>query len=184
MRLWRAQAKDYDVPAETLDAALRYLIAIQDHLDPRWGLATRYTLSAYAVYVLELSGRPVPNVAQQVFGTMPLEEAPMEGLGWLLPSLSASNRGRVLDLINNRISETAATAQITSRYEDKGYLVLHADRRDDAVLLESLIRLEPESDVIVKLVRGLMAARVQGRWGQYSGKCLRLVGDGQILPDL
>lgn len=43
--------------------------------------------------------------------------------------------------------------------------MLHSDRRTDAVVLDALIALRPDSDLIVKVVRGLMAARENGRWG-------------------
>jgi hypothetical protein len=43
--------------------------------------------------------------------------------------------------------------------------MLHSDRRTDAVVLDALIAMQPDSDLIVKVVRGLMAARENGRWG-------------------
>lgn len=160
----RAREKGFTVSGETTNRALQYLESMDKHIDKVWGEKTRYTLKAYAAYVLELAGKPNGSLVQSTFRSMPMEKAPLEGLGWLLPSLSSGDQERVLRFLNNRVSETAATAQFTTHYEDKGYLVLHTDRRDDAVVLESLIRIEPANDIIVKLVRGLMAARVQGRW--------------------
>lgn len=162
--LVRVKAKGYAIPEQTLQRALRYLKQIERHYDDRYSKRMRYSLSSYAVYVLRLAGESTAGRAGEVFAKLPIDQAPIEGLGWLLPSLSNAQQRETLHFLNNRISETAATAQITSRYEDKGYLVLHAKRRDDAVLLESLIEVDSSNDIIVKLVRGLMASQVKGRW--------------------
>jgi alpha-2-macroglobulin len=42
--------------------------------------------------------------------------------------------------------------------------LLHSNRRTDAVLLEALIADQPQSDLIPKLVEGLLAQRRKGRW--------------------
>jgi hypothetical protein len=44
-------------------------------------------------------------------------------------------------------------------------VLLHSDRRADGVILEALIGDQPKSDLIPKLVRGLLAHRTAGRWG-------------------
>src|SRR6185503_14103806 len=49
-------------------------------------------------------------------------------------------------------------------YRNGAYLLLHSSRRTDAVLLDALIAAEPQSDLIPKLVSGLLAGRTAGRW--------------------
>ncbi|MFN2221451.1 MAG: hypothetical protein ACK2UH_02790, partial [Candidatus Promineifilaceae bacterium] len=44
------------------------------------------------------------------------------------------------------------------------YLLLHSNRRTDAIILDALIAGDPESDLIPKVVNGLLAHRTQGRW--------------------
>jgi uncharacterized protein YfaS (alpha-2-macroglobulin family) len=67
--------------------------------------------------------------------------------------------------LGNHVVETAGAANFTTSYrEDDGYLLLASDRRADGVILEALIRDQPQSDLIPKLVAGLMAQRKQGRW--------------------
>jgi hypothetical protein len=44
-------------------------------------------------------------------------------------------------------------------------LLLQSDRRTDAILLDALIADDPESDLIPKVVNGLLAHRTRGRWG-------------------
>ena len=67
--------------------------------------------------------------------------------------------------LNNRVTETAGAATVASGYSDGDYLLLHSSRRADAVLLEALVVDQPDSDLITKLVRGLLGHRTAGRWG-------------------
>ncbi|HYV82635.1 MAG TPA: hypothetical protein VE931_03915, partial [Pyrinomonadaceae bacterium] len=67
-------------------------------------------------------------------------------------------------LLNNRVTETAGAAHFVSSYGDSDYLLLHSDRRADGVILEALIVDQPSSDLISKIVRGLLAHRTRGRW--------------------
>jgi uncharacterized protein YfaS (alpha-2-macroglobulin family) len=65
----------------------------------------------------------------------------------------------------NRIVETAGAAHFTTYYhEEDGYLLLSSDRRTDAIVLQALIDVDPQSELIPKLVKGLLAGRVRGRW--------------------
>ena len=62
------------------------------------------------------------------------------------------------------VEETAAAAHFVTSYGDDAYLLMHSDRRVDALLLEGLIGDQPDSDLIPKLVRGLLGHKVKGRW--------------------
>jgi uncharacterized protein YfaS (alpha-2-macroglobulin family) len=64
----------------------------------------------------------------------------------------------------NRVTETAGAAHFVSSYGDGAYLLLHSDRRADGILLDALIGDQPQSELIPKLVRGLLAQRTAGRW--------------------
>jgi uncharacterized protein YfaS (alpha-2-macroglobulin family) len=64
----------------------------------------------------------------------------------------------------NHVSETAGAANFTTGYADGSYLVLSSDRRVDGVMLESLIQEQKDSDLIPKLVTGLLAHRKAGHW--------------------
>jgi uncharacterized protein YfaS (alpha-2-macroglobulin family) len=49
-------------------------------------------------------------------------------------------------------------------YGDAAHLLLYSNRRADAILLEALIADQPASDLIPKIVAGLLAHRRAGRW--------------------
>ena len=58
-----------------------------------------------------------------------------------------------------------APPTFTTAYNDQTYLLLSSDRRTDAILLDALIEDNPQSDLIPKVVNGLLAHRTKGRWG-------------------
>ena len=66
--------------------------------------------------------------------------------------------------MNNRVTETAGAAHFADSYSDGAYTILHSDRRADGVILDALIGDQPQSDLIPKLVRGLLSGRRRGRW--------------------
>ena len=52
----------------------------------------------------------------------------------------AAQRAELLRIVNNRATETASTATFATAYEEGEYLLLHSERRTDAVVLEALLR--------------------------------------------
>jgi uncharacterized protein YfaS (alpha-2-macroglobulin family) len=70
-----------------------------------------------------------------------------------------------LHFLNNRTTETAATANFVTNYGDGAWLIMYSNRRADGVLLEAMIKADPKNDLIPKLVRGLLDHRKKGHWG-------------------
>jgi uncharacterized protein YfaS (alpha-2-macroglobulin family) len=90
-------------------------------------------------------------------------------VAWIYPVVSGaqgaeSTVAAIRKLVGNRIEETAGAAHFVTSYSDSDYLLLHSDRRIDALFLEGLIGDQPKSDVIPKLVEGLLGHRKAGRW--------------------
>ncbi len=165
-----AQSKDYAVQPQTLQAARDYLRSVESHYESWYSAPVRQTLSAYALYVRALMGDLDPLKARTIYAELPLDQAPLEALAWLWQVMgqdagSAEQAAAIARRINNSAVETAGMANFFSSYGDQEYLLLHSDRRTDAVVLDALIAMQPQSDLIVKVVRGLMAARNNGRWG-------------------
>ena len=98
-----------------------------------------------------------------------LDKLPTEAVGWLLSVLtgdpgSTTEVQTIRRFLNNRVTETAGAASFTTSYGDDDYLLLHSSRRTDAVILDALIADQPKSDLIPKIVQGLLAHRTKGRW--------------------
>ena len=167
--LQRAKLKGFEVPFDMQQQVLNYLVEIESHFPHWYSQRTRWTLSAYALYVRDLMGDPDIVKTRRLLDEAGLENLPLEAVGWIWSALvDDSNSTGELDAIrryiNNRVVETAGAANFTTDYDDQTYLLLSSDRRTDAILLDSLIADDPESDLIPKLVNGLLAHRVKGRW--------------------
>ena len=121
-------------------------------------------ISAYALWVRALSGNRDTSKAQRLFDNRG-DDLTLDSLAWIWGSIDDAGTAAAIErTINNRAVETAATANFTVDYGDNAYLTLHSDRRTDGIVLDSLIANAPDSDLIPKVVTGLLADRVQGRW--------------------
>ncbi|HEX8288092.1 MAG TPA: alpha-2-macroglobulin family protein [Pyrinomonadaceae bacterium] len=165
-----AKAKGYKVPDEMLNKTKPYLKNIESHYD-EWHKSpdVRRTISAYALYVRNLMGDKDAAKAKRLLAEAGVEKMPFEALGWIL-SVLADDRNSATEVENikrflmNRTTETAATANFVTDYGDAEWLIMYSNRRADGVLLEALIKADPNNDLIPKLVRGLLDHRTKGRW--------------------
>jgi uncharacterized protein YfaS (alpha-2-macroglobulin family) len=167
--LERAKQKGFKVDASMRKQALAYLVEIERHIDPDYPPEVRRVIRAYALYVLHLAGQPDARKAQALVDEVELDKQPLEALAWVLPTLHEDAKAkpladRIERHLGNRATETAAMAHFATSYADGEHLVLHSDRRVDALVLEALATTEPKSDLIPKLVRGLLGHRKAGRW--------------------
>lgn len=167
--LVRAQQKEFPVPFAMRERALDYLRDIESRIPSRYGRDAKRALIAYALYVRAQAGERAPSRARKLLSDVRVEELSLETVGWLLYVLSGDEGSRqevdaLRQSLKNRVAETAATAHFVTSYRDDDHLVLNSDRRADAVVLEALISDQPGNDLIAKIVRGLLAHRVQGRW--------------------
>ncbi len=168
--LARARLKGYAVSDDMLSRSREYLRNIEQHFPSWYSDDARRGLSSYALYVRKLLNDDDPSKARALVEEEGLENLSLESVGWLLFVLTddAASQSTVAEMrrfLNNRVTETAGAATVASSYSDDDYLLLHSSRRADAVLLEALVVDQPQSDLITKLVRGLLGHRTAGRWG-------------------
>ena len=171
--LVRAQTKGYAVPPGLLEKVKPYLADIESHYPAApydYPLDVQHSISAFALYTRKLMGDvDIAKGQRLIRDAGGVEKLPMEANGWLL-SLMAGNadakaqRDAITRYALNHVAETAGAANFTTSYSDGGYLLLASDRRVDAVMLEALILDNPASDLIPKLVTGLLAHRKAGKW--------------------
>ncbi len=167
--LQRAVDKGYEVPDDMLNRALEHLRDIEYYYPDWYSKKTRHALSAYAVYVRSLMGDVDTMKARSLLNEMPLDDQSLEAVAWLWQVLSGDPASveevdAIRRHINNRAVETAGAANFISGYGDEDYIMLHSDRRTDAIVLDALINDQPDSDLIPKVVNGLLAHRSAGRW--------------------
>lgn len=168
--LLRARAKGFEVPADMLSRALDYVRQVEQYYPSWYSQETRWTLSAYALNVRAQGGQRDPDKALRLIDEAGLDRLSLDAVGWLWPVLQDAPAAQarleeIRRLVSNRVVETAGAANFTDRYTEQNYLLLGSDRRTDAILLDALIGDNPQSDLIPKVVNGLLAHRTRGRWG-------------------
>jgi len=155
------------VPGPMLQRIERYLAHVERHIPGHYGQGARIAIESYALHVRHGLGSPDPARAAKLWRNQ-AKTMSVEAMAWLLPTLHAGGKraavGAVLRALQNRVTETASDAHFTTRYEDGEVTLLHSSRRSDAIVLGALLTVQPDSDLIVKLVRGLLGHRVRGRW--------------------
>ena len=163
--LERARSKGYQVPVATLDRAQDYMRDIESKFDSWYPVEARRPIIAYALYVRQRLGVRDTARAKSLLAEVAIDKHSLETLGWLLPVLGEGSESKaILRHVGNQLRETAGAAHFTTAYSDGGHLLLHSERRVDGVLLDALIGADPKSDIIPKLVRGLLMHRTAGRW--------------------
>lgn len=168
--LVRVRERGYPVPAPMLERAMEYVRRVETHIPAWYSPRARFALRAYAAYTLHRAGSTAAdNRLSGLFSQVRLDTIPLEVAGWLLTASAGSERfapqrAELLRIINNRATETASTATFVTRYEEGEYLLLHSNRRTDAIVLEALLATDPRNELATKAVRGLLGHRTAGRW--------------------
>ena len=164
----RAKGKGFKVPARAMKRSKAYIESIEKHIPSWYGDRARWAIEAYALHVRHLLGDDDVKKAKRILREGKLEEMPFEALGWLLPVLQNGKANddvkKIRRFLDNRVTETAGAAHFADGYSDNAHVILHSNRRADGIALEALVETTPKSDLIPKLVRGLLGHRKAGRW--------------------
>jgi len=164
-----ADQKGLAVPQEAKERAMRFLEDVEGRIPDDVPTEARAAIIAHALDVQRGFGRPAPQRAEKCLALLPLEKQSLETLAFLLPTLheSASSRtsaDRIVQHLRTRAAEEAGTVTFTTSYGDGDWLVMHSSRRTDAVILRALLDVDPQSDLLPKIVRGLLDHRTRGAW--------------------
>ena len=141
-----------------------YLQRIGDRIPASYSQQSRDMLTAYALHVRSLGGDRDTSAARTLWERRGTDLAP-DALAWIWPIVDDDAvEAEIERVLDNRAVESAGAAAFVTDYGEDAYLLLHSDRRTDAVVLDALIAMAPESDLVSKVVAGLLANRVKGRW--------------------
>jgi uncharacterized protein YfaS (alpha-2-macroglobulin family) len=177
--LARAKQKGYEVPQWPWNRAMAYLRAIDRHIPAWYSRESKLAIRAYALYALHHMGDSLPGDAEALYKEGK-DVLSLEALGWILPILAKGNtratKDAILRHLGNRVAETAGAAHFATSYSDGAHVLLHSSRRADGVLLEALVEVQPQSDLIPKVVRGLLAHRTAGKWSTTQENAFVLLG--------
>ncbi len=158
-----AKAAGYPVADDPYQRALEAIKNIDALFPPDWDEQARHAVSAYALHVRNLAGDRDSGKAEALYRSDPT--LPLDALAWLWPVVAAPGIDAAIErTLANRVTETAGAATFTTGYDEGAHLVLASDRRTDGIILDALITKRPASDLIPKVVQGLIANQVKGRW--------------------
>ncbi|MGI9600686.1 MAG: alpha-2-macroglobulin family protein [Acidimicrobiales bacterium] len=159
-----AEQAGYSLPSGAKTQGLDYLRSIENHFPPEYSQAIRNTLSAYALNVRSLADDRDPAKAVSLYNRAG-DSLKLDALAWLWPVLDDTvARAEIARTFENRATETAGAATFATDYGDDAYVILHSSRRTDGIILRSLVSESPESDLIPKVVAGLLGNQTKGRW--------------------
>jgi len=160
-------ARDNGLPVSdrALQSALQYVTNVRDNMPEWYSTRTRTAIEAYALHVRFLAGdRDIDN-ATDVFTRRGDDQ--LDVAAWLWPILDDTPADDEIELLlANRVTETPNAATFATDYGEDNWLLLHSDRRTDAIVLDALLRQRPDSDLIDKTLNGLLASR--GRRGHWT----------------
>jgi hypothetical protein len=164
------------VPDDLYGRCLAYVRAIGTKFGPDYTARMRRMVTAYALYVRHLAGEDVREQARQLLDTDTPDGLGPETVGWLTTVLAGDPALAPARLwLRNHVTETTGSAHYAFTYRDDDYLVLDSDRRSDAIVLDALLADQPDSDLIPKLVRGLLDSRKDGVWSSTQEDAFALV---------
>ncbi len=178
--LVRAKQKDFAVPDAAYKRSMDYVKNIESKFPSDYPESCKRSIRAYALYVRNLAGDTDRAKTRQLLSEKSLAELGPEIVGWLLPTLtsdpeSGAKLAEIRKWLSNKATETAGAAHFSFSYGDGAYFVLASDRRADGIVLDALIADQPKSDLIPKLVRGLLDGRKKGAWGNTQENCFILL---------
>ncbi len=158
-----ADQAGYEVPESARDRVVQFLASIESHIPTEYDRQIKVTLGAYALYVRNLSGDRDVAKANSIF--FDIEPTQLDAFAWVWPVLrDGDKKAEIARIFANRAVETAVAATFATDYGEGAYLISHSDHRMDGIILDALITQTPESDLIPKVVAGLLGNQERGRW--------------------
>ena len=159
-----AESAGFTVPNEVMENGRWYLRDIEDRIPFHYSRKSMDMLLAYALHVRALDGDRDSSAARDLWNRRGAD-LEMDSLAWIWPVVGDADIEADMERVfNNRVTETAQAATFVTDYGEDAYLILASDRRTDGIVLDALITMAPNSDLIPKVVAGLLANQVKGRW--------------------
>ena len=159
-----ADQHGFSVNADMLQLADSYLSSIDQHIPATASRTTRDMLEAYALNVRMLGGHRDAKGAEAL-ATERGNALALDAVAWLLPVVADPGvRDALLLRVSNAAVDAAGSVTFTNKVTDDAWTTLQSDRRTDGLVLDALLSVTPHSDLVGKIVNGLLSARIGGRW--------------------
>ncbi len=149
--LQRAKEMGFEVNNQVWGNVLPYLQNIEQYYPSWYSLKTKQTISAYALYVRMRMDDLDAKKAKALVDDQGIEALSLDAIAWiwqvlLQDSQYESTVQAIRRHVGNQVVETAGAANFFNSYADDDYVLLHSNRRTDALLLDAMIADNPDSD--------------------------------------
>ncbi len=181
--LLRAREAGFAVPDRTLNNAARYLSNFLNYRG-RWQRRDWYyswTMRTMAAWILSemrsksyVSGwnkrrmnlkRHLPDLYRNRQKTALYAKAMLMVAFHRVEGATSASRAELLRVLNNSaIQDTPYKVHFREKATESLRLLMHSESRTDAIVLAALMEVDPKHSLVPKVVRGLIEARVRGRW--------------------
>ncbi|HET7705847.1 MAG TPA: alpha-2-macroglobulin family protein [Thermoanaerobaculia bacterium] len=165
----RAQKLKYDVDADMLTRAYEYLDrSLGSERPPNEGWWPAFTSwQAFAVKVLAEGGRNVDSHVSRIYGYV--DRMPVFGISFLADAMAAGRSDARLEDLHRRMRNAILPEGGLAHVEELSdpYLLWfwNSNVRSTAIVLGTFVRRGSDEELSKRMVRWLMRARKDGRWG-------------------
>ncbi len=185
LALLEAQESGYPVSENVLNGGVTYLanrLSQVDRLSGRY----KYNRQAFLVYVLARAGQPDNQHMNDLYERR--SSLDLYAQGYLAQALQFTDAQdpRLETLASDFISRAILSATGAHWEEaERDYWNWNTDTRTTAVVLDTLLKLDPENPLVATAVRWLMAHRTDGRWAstQETAWTLMALTDFMVASD-
>lgn len=167
LALARFADADIAVSADTLSLGNEYLRGALDSVwvDKRYSLESRANIRSFILYALAENGVLLPNVSENLFKSR--DSMSYFGKAYLIRTLQIQNPDdpKLKSMMTELVSEAHLSAAGAS-WEEKvhDWWSWNTDTRTTAIILGTLLKVDPGNLITANTVRWLMAHRQQGCW--------------------
>lgn len=164
LALVEAVESGYPVSQRVLDDGVRYLTG---HLNEVDGLSGRYkeNRQAFLLYVLARAGRPSNQHMNDLYERR--ASLDLYAQAFLAQALYYTDPGdpRLITMNGDFVSHALLSATGANWEEaERDYWNWNTDTRTTAIVLDTMVKLDPDNPLVANAVRWLMAHRTDGRW--------------------
>ena len=162
--LVEAQKSDFAVSQAVIDNGVTFLEGHIRNVEQLSG-RNRYNRQAFLVYVLALAGAPSTQHMNTLFENRTSLDLYARGFLAQAIQLTDEEDPRLGTLLSDFISHANLSATGTSWEEaERDYWNWNTDTRTTAIVLDTMVKLDPDNPLTANAVRWLMAHRTDGRW--------------------
>jgi uncharacterized protein YfaS (alpha-2-macroglobulin family) len=176
--LLRAKEAGEKVPDHNIQRARSFLKHRLDYPMTEFLEQYNYVAQTASVWILSELKQHETGHLSRLYGLR--NKLPFFAKTWLMVALfraegRSARVNEILRELNNAAVQTAAAAHFAEGKSESLRMLMHSEDRTDAIVLQALLEVDPTHSLMPKVARGLLDARVRGRWSTTQSNAFALV---------